>query len=67
MGKTIYNKLRKDIGKYLRRLYDYQGVEIIEANACSDYIHMNRSTVSFRELFNSVTKHQIDKKLEISE
>ena len=38
--KAIYNKLRKDIGRYLRRLCDYQGVEIIEANACSDHIHM---------------------------
>ena len=38
--KAIYNKLRKDIGRYLRRLCEYQGVEIIEANACPDHIHM---------------------------
>ena len=38
--KAIYHKLRADIGKYLRRLCEYQGVEIIEANACSDHIHM---------------------------
>ena len=38
--KTIYNKLRVDIGRYLRRLCEYQGVEIVEANACPDYIHM---------------------------
>ena len=38
--KVIYNKLRRDIGKYLRRLCDYKGVEIVEANACPDYIHM---------------------------
>jgi len=38
--KVIYNKLRMDIGRYLRRLCDYQGVEIIEANACPDHIHM---------------------------
>ena len=31
--KVIYYKLRRDIGRYLRRLCDYQGVEIIEANA----------------------------------
>ena len=38
--KAIYNQLRKDIGKYLRRLCEYKGVEIIEANACPDHIHM---------------------------
>ena len=31
---------RKAIGKYLRRLCEYKGVEIIEANACVDHIHM---------------------------
>ena len=38
--KAIYNKLRRDIGKNLRRLCDYKGVEIVEANACPDHIHM---------------------------
>ena len=38
--KAIYGKLRRDIGKYLRRLCEYKGVEIVEANACSDHIHM---------------------------
>ncbi len=38
--KEIYGKLRGDIGKYLRRLCEYKGVEIVEANACSDHIHM---------------------------
>lgn len=38
--KEIYGKLRGDIGKYLRRLCEYKGVEIIEANACNDHIHM---------------------------
>ena len=38
--KAIYNKLRSDIGKYIRRLCDYKGVEIVEANACPDHIHM---------------------------
>ena len=38
--KAIYAKLRSDIGKYLRRLCEYKGVEIIEAHACSDHIHM---------------------------
>lgn len=34
--KAIYGKLRRDIGTYLRRLCEYKGVEIIEANACID-------------------------------
>lgn len=38
--KAIYRKLRRDIGTYLRRLCDYKCVEIVEANACSDHIHM---------------------------
>ena len=38
--KAIYGKIRSDIGKYIRRLCEYKGVEIIEANACSDHIHM---------------------------
>lgn len=38
--KAIYKKLRRDVGVYLRRLCDYKGVEIIEAQACPDHIHM---------------------------
>lgn len=38
--KEIYGKLRQDIGDILRRLCEYKGVEIIEAHACIDHIHM---------------------------
>ena len=38
--KSIYGKLRKDIGKILRMLCDYKHVEIIEAHAMPDHIHM---------------------------
>ena len=38
--KEIYGKLRKDIGEILRKLCDEKKVEIIEANACPDHIHM---------------------------
>ena len=38
--KAIYGKVRRDIGVILRRLCTYKEVEIIEANACSDHIHM---------------------------
>lgn len=38
--KAIYGKLRADIGSILRQLCEYKGVEIVEAHAMSDHIHM---------------------------
>ena len=38
--KMIYGELRADIGKILRKLCDEKNVEIIEAEACPDHIHM---------------------------
>ena len=38
--KVVFGRLRVEIGKILRRLCEYKGVEIIEANACRDHIHM---------------------------
>ena len=38
--KVIYGKLRKDIGDILRKLCEQKNVEIIEAEACVDHIHM---------------------------
>ena len=38
--KEIYGKLRKDIGEILRKLCNQKGVEIIEAEARPDHIHM---------------------------
>ena len=38
--KVVYGKLRKDIGEILRRLCEYKHVEIIEAHAMPDHIHM---------------------------
>lgn len=36
----IYGKIKTDIGQILRKLCEYKGVEIIEAEACPDHIHM---------------------------
>jgi putative transposase len=36
----IYGELKKDIGWILRKLCDEKNVEIIEAEACPDHIHM---------------------------
>ena len=38
--QIIYGKIKNDIGKILRTLCERKGVEIIEAEACSDHIHM---------------------------
>lgn len=38
--KEIYGKIRTDIGQILRQLCVYKDVEIIEAHAMSDHIHM---------------------------
>ena len=38
--KIIYGKLKRDIGEILRKLCEQKGVEIIEAEACVDHIHM---------------------------
>ena len=38
--KAKYGQLKADIGQILRKLCDQKGVEIIEANAMPDHIHM---------------------------
>ena len=38
--RIIFGKLRADIGKILRELCKRKEVEIIEAQACPDHIHM---------------------------
>ena len=38
--KVIYDKIKADIGKILRKLCEQKGIEIIEAEACPDHIHM---------------------------
>jgi putative transposase len=38
--QEIYGKIKEDIGKVIRQLCDMKGVEIIEAEACPDHIHL---------------------------
>ncbi len=38
--QIIYGKIKADIGQILRKLCENKGVEIIEAEACLDHIHM---------------------------
>ncbi len=37
---VIYGQIKGDIGKILRQLCEYQGVNIIEAELCPDHVHM---------------------------
>jgi putative transposase len=38
--QIVYGKIKKDIGGILRKLCEWKGVTIIEAEACPDHIHM---------------------------
>ena len=41
--QVIYGKLKAEIGKILRSLCERKGVEVLEAEACADHIHMLES------------------------
>ena len=51
--QVIYGKIKADIGKMLRKLCEYKGIEIIEAEACQTiYIcsfQFHRSTVYHKQ------------------
>ena len=38
--KEIYGQLKKDIGEIIRKLCNEKKVEILEANACTDHMHL---------------------------
>ena len=38
--QIIYGKIKQDIGQMHRKLCEYKGIEIHEAEACKDHIHM---------------------------
>ncbi len=38
--QAIFGQLKVNIGKIIRKLCENKGVEILEATACSDHIHM---------------------------
>ena len=38
--QVIYGKIKADIGKMLRKLCEYKQIEILEAEASKDHIHM---------------------------
>ena len=38
--QIIYGKIKRNIGNIIRKLCEWKGVEIMEAEACPDHIHM---------------------------
>ena len=38
--QVIYGQIKADVGNIIPKLCEYKGVEIIEAEACPDHIHM---------------------------
>ena len=38
--QVIYGMIKADIGQIIRKLCEWKGVEIIEAEACPDHIHL---------------------------
>ncbi len=38
--QVIYREIKTDVGKILRQLCEYKGIEIVEAELCPDHIHM---------------------------
>ena len=38
--QVIYGKIKGDIGQIIRKLCEWKGVKIMEAEACPDHIHM---------------------------
>ena len=61
--KEIYGQLKKDIGEILRKLCTQKGVEIIEAEACVDHIHMLVSILKLILMITFLDGQDVDQKL----
>ena len=63
--KMIYGQYRQAIGRIIRELCEWKGVEIIEAYACPDHIHLlvsippRLSVGSFMGYLKSKSAHRI--------
>ena len=52
--QVIYKKLKADIGRILRELCERKGVNIVEAECCSNHIHwtiVNKKDTIFKYIF----------------
>ena len=56
--QIIYGQIKGDIGNILRKLCEYKGVEIIEAEACPDHIHKSEILVSYLNGENTAQQKQ---------
>ncbi len=60
--KVVYKELKKDVGDIIRKLCVEMKVEIIEAEACPDHIHM---LVSILPYMSVTVKHSATNKVAI--
>lgn len=42
--QVFYGEKKREIGEILRRLCEWKGVTILEAECCPDHVHMARDT-----------------------
>ena len=52
---VFYGQKKKEIGRILRKLCEWKGVEVLNAEACPDHIHM---------LLSIPPKYSVSKQLE---
>ena len=57
----IYKELRADIGQIIKKLCEEKKVEILEAQACPDHIHM---LVSIPTIFKCSTVYRVSQEQE---
>ena len=38
--QVIYRDIKRDVGSILRKLCEYKGIEIVQAECCPDHVHM---------------------------
>ena len=62
--QEIYGKIKLDIGKILRTLCEQKSVEILEAEACPDHIHI---VGKYSAAFERVTIRWISKRQKFSD
>ena len=51
--KVIYGKIKQDIGQMLRKLCEYKGIEIIEAEACGPYTYAGKYPAEIQCIANN--------------
>jgi REP element-mobilizing transposase RayT len=47
----VYGKLRVELGRVLRGVCEYKGVEVVEGSLCTEHIHMGLSIFGVNDLW----------------